>query len=123
MSNARVLEEISQGVGNLEERMERIEATLERVADGMTKIHQVLTLDDVGGNNNNNKIALSGDSVVLMSKAGRAQMKWIIMKEQETEGVDAHGISGTGDVGSGMGFRSEDGTTQTDTAQSLEKDN
>ena len=124
MSNARMLEEISQGVGNLEERMERIEATLERVADGMTKIHQALTLDDVGGNNNNNNkiVALSGDSVVLMSKAGQAKMKWVIMKEQETEGVDAHGISGIGDAGPGMGFRSEDGATQTDTAQSLEED-
>ena len=67
MYNARTLEEISQGVGSLEERMERIEATLERVADGMTKLHQALIPDGVSSNNNNRKVVLSGESVFLMS--------------------------------------------------------
>ena len=122
MSNARELEGISQGVGSLEERMERIEATLERVADGMTKIHQVLTLGDVNGNSNS-KIVLSGDNVVLMNKAGRAQMKRIIMKEQETEGAFTHEIGGAGNAESGTGFRNEDGATQASAPKKLEDAN
>ena len=94
--------------------MERIEATLGRVADGMTKIHQAL-LGDVNSNNNYKVASL------LVNKAGREQMRRVIMKEQETEGAQAHG--GAGNDKSGTGFRNEDGAIQTDVARKLEDAN
>ena len=55
-----------------------------------------------------------------MNKADRKQMRRAIEKEQEAEGAQAHGTGGTGTVKLEMGFRNEDGATQTGAAQKME---